>query len=104
MKPKGEYRREITLESLLHCGPVAQLGARFHGMEEVVGSNPTRSTNIFLIYAVQSVAPDGFLLDVRTSRKSLQNPKRVKSGYCSGLSAPNYLPRLHSSNPARQPT
>jgi hypothetical protein len=23
---------------------VAQLGARFHGMEEVVGSNPTRST------------------------------------------------------------
>src|SRR5512141_2692560 len=26
------------------CGPVAQLGARFHGMEEVVGSNPTRST------------------------------------------------------------
>jgi hypothetical protein len=28
-------------------GPVAQLGARFHGMEEVVGSNPTRSTNPF---------------------------------------------------------
>src|SRR5208283_399778 len=26
------------------CGPVAQLGARFHGMEEVVGSIPTRST------------------------------------------------------------
>ena len=29
------------------CGPVAQLGARFHGMEEVVGSIPTRSTIIF---------------------------------------------------------
>jgi hypothetical protein len=28
-------------------GPVAQLGARFHGMEEVVGSIPTRSTNTF---------------------------------------------------------
>ena len=27
-------------------GPVAQLGARFHGMEEVVGSIPTRSTNL----------------------------------------------------------
>ena len=27
-------------------GPVAQLGARFHGMEEVVGSIPTRSTKI----------------------------------------------------------
>jgi hypothetical protein len=26
-------------------GPVAQLGARFHGMEEVKGSNPFRSTN-----------------------------------------------------------
>src|SRR5581483_3714573 len=29
------------------CGPVAQLGARFHGMEEVVGSIPTRSTKYF---------------------------------------------------------
>src|SRR6185437_268850 len=31
----------------LSCGPVAQLGARFHGMEEVVGSIPTRSTKSF---------------------------------------------------------
>src|SRR5579884_333850 len=30
-------------------GPVAQLGARFHGMEEVVGSIPTRSTTICLL-------------------------------------------------------
>jgi hypothetical protein len=30
------------------CGPVAQLGARFHGMEEVIGSIPIRSTNITL--------------------------------------------------------
>src|ERR1700733_1325041 len=29
------------------CGPVAQLGARFHGMEEVKGSNPFRSTKTF---------------------------------------------------------
>ena len=28
-------------------GPVAQLGARFHGMEEVDGSNPSRSTKVF---------------------------------------------------------
>ena len=28
----------------MRSGPVAQLGARFHGMEEVVGSIPTRST------------------------------------------------------------
>lgn len=30
---------------VLTSGPVAQLGARFHGMEEVDGSNPSRSTN-----------------------------------------------------------
>jgi hypothetical protein len=30
------------------CGPVAQLGARFHGMEEVTGSIPVRSTNLYL--------------------------------------------------------
>ena len=30
----------------LRRGPVAQLGARFHGMEEVVSSNLTRSTNL----------------------------------------------------------
>ena len=29
-------------------GPVAQLGARFHGMEEVIGSIPIRSTNQLL--------------------------------------------------------
>src|SRR5581483_8407673 len=34
------------------CGPVAQLGARFHGMEEVVGSIPTRSTKFVTIPAV----------------------------------------------------
>ena len=31
-------------ENEVHRGPVAQLGARFHGMEEVVSSNLTRST------------------------------------------------------------
>jgi len=29
---------------LPESGPVAQLGARFHGMEEVIGSIPIRST------------------------------------------------------------
>jgi hypothetical protein len=33
-------------------GPVAQLGARFHGMEEVVGSIPTRSTNSLILTGV----------------------------------------------------
>src|ERR1700688_4785703 len=34
-------------------GPVAQLGARFHGMEEVVGSIPTRSTIFSSTYRVR---------------------------------------------------
>ena len=38
-------------------GPVAQLGARFHGMEEVVGSIPTRSTN-FPAFKINSVQPN----------------------------------------------
>ena len=37
----GDNRRVATP----HSGPVAQLGARFHGMEEVIGSIPIRSTN-----------------------------------------------------------
>src|ERR1700719_361492 len=36
-------RQSVVLSP--NSGPVAQLGARFHGMEEVVGSIPTRSTN-----------------------------------------------------------
>jgi putative endonuclease len=36
---------ELAGEPSSKSGPVAQLGARFHGMEEVVGSIPTRSTN-----------------------------------------------------------
>ena len=29
---------------------MAQLGARFHGMEEVDGSNPSRSTKVFKFF------------------------------------------------------
>src|SRR5580704_8803630 len=36
------FTRELVVSP--KSGPVAQLGARFHGMEEVVGSIPTRST------------------------------------------------------------
>ncbi len=36
---------------------MAQLGARFHGMEEVDGSNPSRSTNSFLALALQWAVP-----------------------------------------------
>ncbi len=40
-----EPRRLDENKKVGHCGPVAQLGARFHGMEEVIGSIPIRSTN-----------------------------------------------------------
>lgn len=32
--------------SIIEAGPVAQLVARLHGMEEVVGSRPIRSTSL----------------------------------------------------------
>ena len=41
----GFPKRAILADS---NGPVAQLGARFHGMEEVVSSNLTRSTKLNL--------------------------------------------------------
>ena len=40
-----KMKQTLTRTAFLpQSGPVAQLGARFHGMEEVVGSIPTRST------------------------------------------------------------
>ena len=39
--------RVCVVRELPKRGPVAQLGARFHGMEEVVSSNLTRSTKTF---------------------------------------------------------
>ena len=42
-KPRGLRMKR----SLPKSGPVAQLGARFHGMEEVTGSIPVRSTKSF---------------------------------------------------------
>jgi hypothetical protein len=43
-KPGVTSERMISCMGRQHAGPVAQLGARFHGMEEVVSSNLTRST------------------------------------------------------------
>jgi hypothetical protein len=41
-------------------GPVAQLGARFHGMEEVVGSIPTRSTKFSQHFGLLPLVLRGF--------------------------------------------
>ena len=40
------------MKSTAQSGPVAQLGARFHGMEEVDGSNPSRSTKTARLQAL----------------------------------------------------
>ncbi len=41
-RSSGDNRKVAFLQ---HVGLWRSLGARFHGMEEVVGSIPTRSTN-----------------------------------------------------------
>jgi hypothetical protein len=52
---------------------VAQLGARFHGMEEVDGSNPSRSTKSLTITAVTSShQADGCLDSLREYSHSHQ--------------------------------
>jgi hypothetical protein len=38
---------------------VAQLGARFHGMEEVTGSIPVRSTKSFQAFSKSPLSPFG---------------------------------------------
>ena len=50
--PSGDNRKVATLQNV---GLWRSLGARFHGMEEVVGSIPTRSTN-----NVKHLAPPPF--------------------------------------------
>jgi hypothetical protein len=47
---ENEMSRSLDpdLSDVSDRGPVAQLGARFHGMEEVAGSIPARSTNFYL--------------------------------------------------------
>ena len=45
MKPRIGDTQEVGSVRQQVSGPVAQLGARFHGMEEVIGSIPIRSTN-----------------------------------------------------------
>ena len=54
-RTQGQNRKSPSRE----CGPVAQLGARFHGMEEVIGSIPIRSTKHFkhLAHSFQVACP-----------------------------------------------
>src|SRR5215510_7047775 len=64
-----------------NCGPVAQLGARFHGMEEVDGSNPSRSTKSFHILARPSKPPSAAIRSSADQRRLSQKPKRMEDVY-----------------------
>ncbi len=63
-------------------GPVAQLGARFHGMEEVVGSIPTRSTKCFNSVTIpirDSTFQKTFLNSFKAIPQNLQSSSTCKS-------------------------
>ena len=46
----------LSLGSPFFSGPVAQLGARFHGMEEVESSNLSRSTKLLEVQPFTSAS------------------------------------------------
>ena len=76
---------------------MAQLGARFHGMEEVNGSNPFRSTNpIFLtpreLRLRVAVTPSTNTLH-KVQRRSKRGPKFVFNGLTRGMDQTVYHPR-----------
>ena len=66
-----------------NSGPVAQLGARFHGMEEVVGSIPTRSTKF--PNSVDSVSSDRSGMCVMSCVITRAHGLKSRIGYASRL-------------------
>src|SRR6266545_1111824 len=75
-------------------GPVAQLGARFHGMEEVVGSIPTRSTNFNrLRVAHRSSAANKGHLRTTISRRERESRKllRARNDAANAITRVNFL-------------
>jgi hypothetical protein len=59
---------------------VAQLGARFHGMEEVIGSIPIRSTNFPL--QIQIRAGSDFLRVTETAPALVPRPAPTGMALC----------------------
>jgi hypothetical protein len=59
---------------------VAQLGARFHGMEEVDGSNPSRSTKTFQTHTASPTSRH-----VACGVPLLMHGHRVDLAHCAGL-------------------
>ena len=64
-------RQSARIDRVLpKSGPVAQLGARFHGMEEVIGSIPIRSTN--KPHPYQLFGEDAFRIERRIGAEAFQ--------------------------------
>jgi hypothetical protein len=65
---------------------VAQLGARFHGMEEVTGSIPVRSTNQSSSLANRQEKRDALVLELHLPqcflRNSANHPKEDRPMFC----------------------
>ena len=75
----------------LPCGPVAQLGARFHGMEEVESSNLSRSTKppkIYLLFRQRSITQK---LQRRRSLFCRQSPLMIVKDKHLGLQPIGFL-------------
>ena len=69
-------RASLKSDFLKRCGPVAQLGEREHGMFEVAGSIPVRSTTNFSLPIVSFRFPCFIiflLIDARPARCSLRS-------------------------------
>ena len=66
---------------------MAQLGARFHGMEEVVGSIPTRSTIVFILDSPQARARPGLpgRSSSRSGSKGGKDPRQTELAYFGAL-------------------
>jgi hypothetical protein len=70
------YRKIRALQIAVparHCGAIAQLGERFHGMEEVVGSIPSGSTKSFRNSCCKR--PIGFLALILAKYWNLYRPR-----------------------------
>ena len=81
----------VSCEALVaRRGPVAQLGARFHGMEEVVGSNPTRSTK-FLKW-LSGIDSKVSIHNSSTTVESLDRPRQLDGLQVTALCSLRLVP------------
>ncbi len=89
-------------------GPVAQLGARFHGMEEVIGSNPIRSTKFLAASLLTATLTFSTVYPTRVNgRLQLENSLTLATPICPRMLYPLTSHRPHKrdchADPPRLP-